>query len=115
MGDYVMTAILVVNGQPVAHTTENRGELYQYLLDNYGPLCEENWVSHVSSLDELYSWCDTHAGVDAPCIGFRRKENPEELFDFYILIDPWYIFEIYDRDERAAIEAYCKEHGLEAY
>lgn len=109
-----MTAILVVEGEPVAHTTENRGELYEYLIDNYGPFIEPDaWTGTgvIDTAEELRGCFDCHAGMEQ--MSFDLQYSNGDLLNAYILISPWYLFEIDDEEQDGAIRQYCHDNDID--
>lgn len=108
-----MIAILVVNGEPVNHSAE-RAPLFDFVYDVYSPLQAEPYPpmrEDIVDADDLRDWCDTHAGIEAPVCTIYDGDGC--VFDFYVLTDPFYIFEIDDEDEKEAIRLYCADYSIE--
>ncbi|RAP50491.1 MAG: hypothetical protein BZ138_06615, partial [Methanosphaera sp. rholeuAM270] len=66
----------------------------------------------IGTADELRERFDCHAGIEALIFDVRRSADDRPL-EAYVLTDPWYLYEIDDAGEVAAIRAYCAEHSIE--
>ena len=112
-----MTAILLVNHMPVAHTPEYTSELFEYLMDNYGPFTEPTGYSMfggkggVDTAAKLQDCYDCHAGMQQAC--FDLYDMNDAYLDAYILLSPWYLYEVDDENEKQAILDYCEANNID--
>ena len=109
-----MTAILVLDGEPVAHG-EDYYSLLQTMLDARGPFTETSGYSRfygdgaIDTVDKLSECFDIHAGIYWGSFDLLDKDG--EAAYGYIISDPFYIFEAENNDIDGIFE-YCEEHGI---
>lgn len=111
-----MVAVLIVNGEPVYHTDDNRIVLYEYLMENYGPFTDiEGWSGYwgegaISNASDLGSCFNVDSGLET--CSYKLRDGEGNLIDIVVIIAPWYLYSINDPEVKEAVRNYYLDLGI---